>query len=245
MRPGLVPIGPFVFFYIITYLFLKVKFPRVITNTREAYGEAFSYALRAYGIEVLGHSVAICANRSGFREPGARYEDPLLPSKFCHMGYRSEIRYLAFVQGPLYLLLLYHTRAHLSSVFSKKNPRILVLGSFLVIVWVEAVLFATVTACHIVCGSLFIVGASTTTKAFAVADVIVIGVPHCGEVVAFVHGVFKGTLTRDRTVAVVWTVPTIYGAMDVSHYSSPPIAFISSAKASIIMQPISISAFSP
>ena len=69
MRPGLVPIGPFVFFYIITYLFLKVKFPRVITNTREAYGEAFSYAHAANQNQVLGHSVAICANRSGKREP--------------------------------------------------------------------------------------------------------------------------------------------------------------------------------
>lgn len=156
MRPGPVPIGPFAFFYIITYLFLKVKFPRVITNTREAYGEAFSYALRAYGIEVLGHSVAICANRSGFREPGARYEDPLLPSKFCHMGNRSEIRYLAFVQGPLYLLLLYHTRAHLSSVFSNKNKKIrgLILGLSRA---VEAVIFATVTTCHIVGRELFIV----------------------------------------------------------------------------------------
>lgn len=63
-------------------------------------------------------------NRSagwGFRENRAHMRGPLFPSKFCHMGYRSEIRYLAFVQGPLYLLLLYHTRAHLSSVFSKKN----------------------------------------------------------------------------------------------------------------------------
>ena len=136
MRPGLVPIGPFVFFYIITYLFLKVKFPRVITNTREAYGEAFSYALRAYGIEDLGHSVAICANRSGkrepigglgFRETGGIWKGHTFHRKNCIWGDRSEIRYLASVQGPLYLLLLYHTRAHLSSVFQtkiKKNPRV-------------------------------------------------------------------------------------------------------------------------
>lgn len=180
----------------------------------------------------------------GFRENRAHMEEPLFPSKFCHMGHRSEIRYLAFVQGPLYLLLLYYTRAHLSSVFSNKNKKIrgLILGLSRA---VEAVIFATVTTCHIVGRELLIVGASATATAMFMADVIVIGVPHCGEVVAFVHGVFKGTLTRDRTVAVVWTVPTIYGAMDVSHYSSPPIAFISSAKASIIMQPISISAFSP
>jgi hypothetical protein len=180
--------------------------------------------------------------RRGFRENDAHMRGPTFHRKICHMGYRSEIRYLASVQGPLYLLLLYHTRVHLSSVFSKKNPRILVLGSFLVIVWVEAVLFATVTACHIVCGSLFIMGASTTTKAFAVANVIVIGVPNCGEVIAFIHGVFKGTLTRDRTVAVIRTVPTIHRTMDVSHYCSPPIIIsMNSAKA----QTASISAFSP
>lgn len=110
---------------------------------------------------------------------------------------------------------------------------------------VEAVIFATVTTCHIVGRELLIVGASATATTMFMANVIVIGVPHDCEVVAFIHRVFKGTLARNRTVAVVWTVPTIYGAMDVSHYSSPPIAFISSAKASIIMQPISISAFSP
>jgi hypothetical protein len=88
-------------------------------------------------------------------------------------------------------------------------------------------------------------GASATATTMLMANVIIIGVPHDCEVIAFIYGVFKGTLARNRTVAVVRTVPTIYGAMDVSHYSSPPIAFISSAKASIIMQPISISAFSP
>jgi hypothetical protein len=110
---------------------------------------------------------------------------------------------------------------------------------------IEAVIFATVATCYIVGCELLIVGTSATTTTMLMADVIVIGVPHDCEVVAFIHGVFKGTLARNRTIAVVWTVPTIYGAMDVSHYSSPPIAFISSAKASIIMQPISISAFSP
>lgn len=107
---------------------------------------------------------------------------------------------------------------------------------------VEAVIFATVTACHIVGCELVAVWASGTTSAMLVADVIVIGVPHCSEVVAFIHGVFKGTLARDGTVAVVWTVPTIHGTMDVSHYCSPPIIIsMNSAKA----QTASISAFSP
>ena len=91
MRPGLVPIGPFVFFYIITYLFLKVKFPRVITNTREAYGEAFSYALRAYGIEILGHTVAICANRSGKRESIGGLGFPGKPGAYARATFALKI----------------------------------------------------------------------------------------------------------------------------------------------------------
>ena len=179
-----------------------------------------------------------------FRENRAHMTGPLFPSKFCHMGYRSEIRYLASVQGPLYLLLLYHTRAHLSSVILHKNKKIrgLILGLFRA---VKAVILTAVATCYIVGCELVRVGASATTSALAVTDVIVIGVPKGCEVIALVHRVFKGTLARDRTVTVVWTVPTIYGAMDVSHYSSPPIIATISAKASIIAQPISISAFSP
>lgn len=153
------------------------------------------------------------------------------PQNFAIWGYRSEIRYLAFVQGPLYLLLLYHTRAHLSSVFSNKNKKIrgLILGLSRT---VEAVVFATVTACHIVGRELFIVWASATATTMLVTNVIVIGVPKSCEVIALIHGVFKSALTRDRTVAVVRTVPTIYGTMDVSHYCSPPIIIpINSAKA--------------
>ena len=188
--------------------------------------------------------MAICADRSGFREPGARYEDPLLPSKFCHMGNRSEIRYLAFVQGPLYLLLLYHTRAHLSSVFSNKNKKIrgLILGLSRA---VEAVIFATVATCHIVGRELFIMGTSATATAMLMADVIIIGVPKGGEVIALVHRVLKGTLARDRTVAVVRTVPPIHRAVDVSHYCSPPQIAMMFAITSIMASPASISAFSP
>ena len=161
------------------------------------------------------------------------------------MGYRSEIRYLASVQGPLYPLhLLYHTRAHLSSVILHKNKKIrgLILGLSR---GIEAVILTAVATCHIVGRELVGMGASATTSALAVTNVIVIGVPKGSEVIALVHRVFKGTLARDGTVAVVWTVPTIHRTMDVSHYCSPPIIATISAKASIIAQPISISAFSP
>ena len=119
-----------------------------------------------------------------------------------------------------------------------KNPRLLHLGCR----GIEGMVFTAVTASHFVGRVLVGIVTSGTASAFIMADVIVIGVPHCGEVVAFVHGVFKGTLARDGTVAVVWTVPTIHGAMDVSHYCSPPIIIsMNSAKA----QTASISAFSP
>ena len=216
---------------------------------REAYSEAFPYAVEAYGNKVSAQRLRICANRSGkwaFRENRAHMTGPLLPSKFCHMGYRSEIRYLASVQGPLYpLLLLYHTRAHLSSVILHKNKK-KIRGLILGLSWaVETVILTAVATCYIIGRELVGVGTSATTSALAVTDVIVIGVPKGGEVIAFVHRVLKCALARDRTVAVVRTVPTIYGAMDVSHYCSPPIIATISAKASIIAQPISISAFSP
>ena len=110
---------------------------------------------------------------------------------------------------------------------------------------IEAVIFTAVATCHVISRKLVGMGASATTSALTVTDVIIIGVPKGCEIIALVHRVFKGALARDRTVAVVWTVPTIYGTMDVSHYCSPPIIATISAKASIIAQPISISAFSP
>lgn len=110
---------------------------------------------------------------------------------------------------------------------------------------IETVIFATVTTCHIVGRELLIVGASATTTAMLMADVIVIGVPHCGEVVALIHRVLKGTLARDRTVAVVRTVPAIHRAVDVSHYCSPPQIAMMFAITSIMASPASISAFSP
>ena len=177
-----------------------------------------------------------------FRENRAHMTGPLLPSKFCHMGNRSEIRYLASVQGPLYPLhLLYHTRAHLSSVFSNKNKKIrgLILGFSR---GVETVILTAVATCHIVGCELVGMGASATTSTFAVTNVIIIGVPKGGEVIAFVHRVLKCALARDWAVLVVRTIPTIYGTMDVSHYCSPPIIIsMNSAKA----QTASISAFSP
>jgi hypothetical protein len=119
-----------------------------------------------------------------------------------------------------------------------KNPRLLHLGCR----GIEGMVFTAVTASHFVGRVLVGIVTSGTASAFIMADVIVIGVPHCGEVVAFIHGVFQGTLARDGTVAVVWTVPAIHGAMDVSHYCSPPIIIsMNSAKA----QTASISAFSP
>ena len=191
-----------------------------------------------------GHMCEPIGVTGAFRENRAHMEGPLFPSKFCHMGYRSEIRYLASVQGPLYLLLLYHTRAHLSSVFSNKNKKIrgLILGLSRV---VEAVILTAVATCHIVGRELVGMGASATTSALVVTNVIIIGVPHGCKVVAFVHGVFKGTLARDRTVAVVWTVPPIHRAVDVSHYCSPPQIAMMFAITSIIARPASISCFSP
>ena len=80
-----------------------------------------------------------------------------------------------------------------------------------------------VTASDFVGRVLVCIVTSGTACAVFVTDVIVIGVPHRSEVIALVHGVFKGTLARDRTVAVVRTVPPIHRAVDVSHYCSPPI----------------------
>lgn len=106
-------------------------------------------------------------------------------------------------------------------------------------------IFTAVTASHFVGRVLVGIVASGTASAFIMADVIVIRVPHCGEIVAFIHGVFKGTLARDGTVAVVWTVPTIHRAVDVSHYCSPPQIAMMFAITSIMASPASISAFSP
>ena len=110
---------------------------------------------------------------------------------------------------------------------------------------VEAVILTAVATCHIVGRELVGVGASATTLALAVTDVIVIGVPKGSEVIALIHRVFKGTLARDRTVAVVRTVPPIHRAVDVSHYCSPPQIAMMFAITSIIARPASISCFSP
>ena len=88
---------------------------------------------------------------------------------------------------------------------------------------IEAVILTTVTTCYIVCGELVRVSASRTATTFTMTDVIIIGVPHTCEVIAFVHRVLKSTLARDWVVLVVRTIPPIHRTMDVSHYCSPPI----------------------
>ena len=110
---------------------------------------------------------------------------------------------------------------------------------------IEAVILTTVATRYIVSCELVGVGASATTSALAVTDVIVIGVPKGCEVITLIHRVFKCTLARDGIVAVVRTIPTIYGAVDVSHYCSPPQIAMMFAITSIIARPASISCFSP
>lgn len=50
-------------------------------------------------------------------------------------------------------------------------------------------------------------------------DVIIIGVPHRTEVIAFVHRIFKCTLTWNWRVGIVRAIPPVYRTMNVRSHA--------------------------